>query len=69
VQRPDDAEEVVRERLQVFARQTEPLVAHYRAGTAFFDVDGNQPVDRVAEAVRGVLRRVAEDGSGTGQST
>jgi adenylate kinase len=69
VQRPDDGEAVVRERLRVFARQTEPLVAYYRAGWTVFDVDGDQPVDRVAEQVRGVVRRATGGETGPGKAS
>ena len=42
VQRSDDREEVVRERLRVYREQTEPLVAFYQDRPSFRTVDGNQ---------------------------
>jgi adenylate kinase len=56
VQRADDDERVVRERLRVFDEQTRPLVAHYRSTSDFFCIDGNQPPDRVAAALREAVR-------------
>ena len=48
VQRADDAEETVRNRLEVYRRQTEPLVAFYRAaGVPVHDVDGDRAIDAV----------------------
>jgi len=52
VQRRDDSEAVVRERLRVYEAQTSPLVEHYRGRATFFPVDGNQPPAAVYEALR-----------------
>jgi len=60
VQRRDDSESVVRERLRVYEAQTSPLVAHYRGRPTFVPVDGNQPTAAVAEALR---RAVANAGA------
>jgi adenylate kinase len=62
-QRPDDAEEVVRERLQVFVRQTEPLVEYYSSGPAFYEVDGNQTLEVVAAAMRDAVTHGAAVGN------
>jgi adenylate kinase len=48
VQRRDDNVEVVRERLRVYARQTEPLVEFYQRRPTFRVVDGDQTADAVA---------------------
>jgi adenylate kinase len=48
VQRTDDNEAVVRERLAVYERQTRPLVAYYRARPTFRSIDGAQTPDGVA---------------------
>jgi adenylate kinase len=52
VQRRDDSEAVVRERLRVYEAQTSPLVEHYRGSATFVPVDGNQPPAAVHEALR-----------------
>ena len=49
--RADDQEEVIRQRLQVYKRQTQPLIEHYRAAGLLFVVDGNQTIDEVAQGV------------------
>jgi adenylate kinase len=52
VQRIDDSEAVVRERLKVFQEETEPLVVYYQESPSFFQIDGNQPPDVVAQQIR-----------------
>ena len=48
VQRRDDNVDVVRERLRVYSRETEPLVEYYRTRPTFRVVDGDQTPDSVA---------------------
>ena len=48
VQRSDDSDPVVLERLKVYHRQTEPLVEYYRDRSTFRQVNGAQPPDFVA---------------------
>ena len=48
VQRRDDNDEIVRERLRVYQRDTEPLVQFYSARPTFRSVDGDQTPDAVA---------------------
>ena len=48
VQRTDDTNGVVRERLKVYHCQTEPLVEYYRRRPTFRSVDGAQSPDNVA---------------------
>jgi adenylate kinase len=51
VQRADDRQAVVLERLRVYHRETEPLVEYYRRRPTFRIVDGAQAPDRVAAEV------------------
>jgi len=48
IQRPDDTEEVVRNRLQTYYRQTEPVVDYYRSQRTVYDMDANGDADTVA---------------------
>jgi adenylate kinase len=48
VQRTDDNQAVVLERLKVYHRMSEPLVEYYRVRPTFRSIDGAQPPDRVA---------------------
>jgi adenylate kinase len=61
-QREDDKPETVRKRLDVYHRETEPLVERYEHQGILHRVDGTQSPDEVHEQLRGVLeaeRRVA----------
>jgi adenylate kinase len=51
VRRSDDTEEVFRERMRTYESQTAPVVEHYRALGRFGEVNGDQPVDKVAADV------------------
>ncbi len=55
VQRTDDGEAVVRNRLDVYDRQTRPLVEYYRTSPTFFEIDADQVPDRVGEAMRAAI--------------
>jgi adenylate kinase len=47
-QRADDREDVIRERLRVYARDTRPLLDYYRGRSTFRSVNGAQAPERVA---------------------
>jgi len=67
VQRTDDDEAVVRERLKVYHRQSEPLVEYYRVRPTFRSIDGTQPPDRVAADIAAAIESTgvgAVDGVG-----
>ena len=51
VQRSDDREEIVRERLRVYREQAEPLVAFYQDRPSFRSVDGNGSAEAVQAAI------------------
>ena len=51
VQRSDDREDVVRERLRVYHQRTAPLVEFYEHRARFCSLDGSQSPDAVARAV------------------
>lgn len=55
VPRADDAEQVVRERLNVYHRQTAPLIAYYGARPTYCRVDGSQLVDEVTASIIGAV--------------
>lgn len=56
--RVDDTEEVVRERLAVYRRQTSPLVDYYRQQGLLREIDGNQPIETVEAAIRAAVEIV-----------
>jgi adenylate kinase len=49
--RADDKPEVIRQRLQVYARDTQPLIDYYRSG-AYHHIDGSGSIDEVYARVR-----------------
>jgi len=51
VQRPDDSAEVVTKRLEVYDRETAPLIAHYEKHGDFVHVDGLGAIDDVTRAI------------------
>jgi len=57
VQREDDTETVVRQRLAAYYDQTEPVIEYYRGrdGLSVIDIDGGQAPDAVGEAVISAL--------------
>ncbi|MEW6277375.1 MAG: adenylate kinase [Candidatus Eremiobacterota bacterium] len=57
VQREDDREDVVKNRLQVYHEQTAPLIDFYRSTGQLFEVDASQEVARVSLEVDRFLER------------
>jgi adenylate kinase len=53
--RSDDAADVIRHRLDVFHRETAPVVDHYRDRGLLADVDADRPVEEVFADVRSHL--------------
>jgi len=62
VQRSDDDEAIVRNRLKVYHEQSEPLIEYYRARPTFRAIDGAQPADRVAEDLAASVQDTAGNG-------
>jgi adenylate kinase len=58
VQRRDDNLDVVRERLRVYARNTQPLVEFYQRRPSFRSVDGDQTQDHVAADIAAAVASV-----------
>ena len=63
VQRTDDNDNVVSERLKVYIRQTQPLVDYYRERPTFRVVNGAQAPDRVAHELDTVIGDAAAVGA------
>jgi len=54
-QRDDDKEDVVKERLNVYHEQTEPLINFYKEKGKLVEVDGTKTIDDVFEDIKKVL--------------
>ncbi len=59
-QRDDDQEATIRHRLEVYAEQTEPLIAFYGGRGILVGIDATGPVDDVTERAVEALRRFTE---------
>jgi adenylate kinase len=60
VQRSDDGDGIVRERLKVYQRQTKPLVDYYSGRPTFRAVDGNRPPDVVTVALDAAICQLSD---------
>jgi len=54
-QRPDDKEEVIGKRLEVYEAQTTPLISYYRAAGLLRSVDADADVDTVFKNIRAAV--------------
>jgi adenylate kinase len=50
-QRPDDTADAVRQRIQVFAKQTAPLVSYYRSKDILIEINGEQSIADVKRSL------------------
>ena len=55
IQRPDDREEVISQRLQAYDKQTAPLVSYYRRLGLLHEVDASKSVQDVEQAIDQVV--------------
>ncbi len=62
IQRDDDREEVVRERLRVYREQTEPLISYYGKKGLLVEVDGCKEIHQVWREVQRALDPIAAQG-------
>lgn len=58
IQRPDDQVETVRQRIEVYRAQTEPLLDYYRQKDVLVHVDGTQSIEAVKQEILSVLTGV-----------
>jgi adenylate kinase len=56
-QREDDLPDTVRQRLEVYQAQTSPLVEFYRSRGLLREIDGDQSIDEVGEAITAVVEK------------
>ncbi len=56
VQRDDDKEEVVKKRLEVYRKQTQPLIEFYQDRSIIYRLDAGKGVEELFEEVKGLVR-------------
>lgn len=54
-QRDDDKEATVKARMEVYEKQTAPLIDYYKKAGIIYDVDGSLPLDEVLNAISKVI--------------
>ncbi len=60
IQRDDDTEETVKERLRVYRENTEPVIDHYEERGVLERIDGEQSPDEVWEDVKAKIEEAME---------
>jgi adenylate kinase len=58
VQRADDAEQVVAERMRAYAAMTAPVIEHYRGAGRFAEVNGDRAVELVSAGIVAEVERM-----------
>ena len=53
--RRDDTEAVIRNRLDVYRQQTEPVIDFYRNRQKLVSIDGNRPMELVTDSLKQVI--------------
>lgn len=56
IQRTDDKEETIRNRFDVYRKQTEPLINYYKNKNLLFEVDSNGSIDEIKNNIFNLLR-------------
>jgi len=61
IQRDDDTEETVVERLDIYDAQTQPLIEYYTNKNLLSEVDGTQAINDVFKNICGILGAINSD--------
>lgn len=59
-QRADDNEVTVRERLAVYDTSTKPLIDYYKVSGRYYEINGDQSMDKVFADVQAALKKASE---------
>ena len=59
-QRADDNEVTVRERLAVYDTSTKPLIDYYKVSERYYEINGDQSMDKVFADVQAALKKASE---------
>ena len=66
IQRPDDKEEVIGKRLEVYEAQTKPLIEYYEAAGLLQIVDADADVETVFKSIESAVRHTPDRSGGRG---
>jgi len=57
--RSDDTPEAVKKRLAIYHRETKPIINYFhKLGVQVIDIDGDQPIEKVLEDIKGYLNPI-----------
>lgn len=57
MQRKDDNEETVKNRLKIYHEMTEPLISYYKKENILEEIDGTENLDKVFETVKEIIKK------------
>ncbi len=60
IQRADDSEDVVRERLRVYREESAPLIEYYKNLNGYHDLDGVGSVDDIADKIHSFIEKIQQ---------
>jgi adenylate kinase len=56
IERADDDVKTVEKRIDVYERETKPLIDYYKNKNLLANIDGNRPIEEVFEEIKGLLK-------------
>ncbi len=65
IHRTDDSAAVIEERLQVYHRETKPLIDFYKERNAYVEVDGERSIDEIHLSILDAIGKRRNRGAGT----
>lgn len=58
IQRVDDQPETIKKRLDIYRNQTEPLISFYKKKKLLYEINGNQPIEKVFADIEKILKKL-----------
>ena len=58
--RSDDNKETIKKRIQVYHKDTEPLMDFYKKAELYFSIEGSKTIDSIADQINAVLMQITE---------
>jgi len=59
--RSDDNKETIKKRIQVYHKNTAPLIDYYKNAELYFSIEGNKTVDYIAESINEALVQITKE--------
>lgn len=58
IQRDDDKEEIIKDRIRVYEENTKPLIEYYKKRNKLYDINGEKDVKEVSKEIENILESV-----------